>query len=324
MSRPTNAAWLSEMAGKPVQPPRREEVQDLVDSRPFWDSLADLSNLPEHVEVHEDVLLRERDGTPLTAEIYVPTGAGPFPLLLHFHGGGFCVSRARNDRKFGMQWAQRGFVVLNLEYGLAPEHPFPWAVEDALYAARWLLGNAPSYKGDASLGVVIEGGSAGAGLAASTVLALDGLTEGLDEGELAGVDVPVSAVALFFGMHDFALLLSEPGSNVGSAELWNRAYLGPHFTTRLRHPLASQVHAPNLSCFPPTYVSCGSADSLLGHSLAFGKALASAGVQLTLSVVPGLDHGYAKMGAKIPAAAREVERVQAWVDEILSNEGGES
>ena len=161
------------------------------------------------------------------------------------------------------------------------------------------------------------------------MLALDGLTAGLDggaldEGDLAGVDVPVAAVALFFGMHDFALLLTEPGSNVGSAELWNRAYLGPHFTTKLRHPLASQVHAPNLACFPPTFISCGSVDSLLGHSLAFGKALAAAGVQLTLSVVPGLDHGYAKMGARIPAAAREVARVQAWVAETLSNEGGGS
>lgn len=324
MSGQDNAAWMSELAGRPVQPPRREEVQDLVDSRPFFDSLADLSDLPEGVTAHEEVLLRERGETRLTAEIYVPDGPGPFPVLLHLHGGGFCVSRARNDRKFGMQWAARGYTVLNLDYALAPEHPFPWAVEDALYAARWLTRNAAAYRGDVSRGLVIGGASAGAGLAASTVLALDGLDDGLDAGDLAGVPVPVAAAVLFFGIHDFALLLSEPGSNVGSAELWNRAYLGPHFTTKLRHPLASQVHAPNLGCFPPTYISCGSADSLLGHSLAFAKALSYAGAPVTMSLVPGLDHGYAKLGGKIPAARREVERVQEWVDEILSNEGGGS
>src|SRR5262245_16434071 len=117
MSR-TNATWLSELAGKPVDAPRRERLQDLIDSRPFWDSLADFSDLPEAVEVHEDVVLRSRDGTTLTAEIYVPDGPGPFPLYVHIHGGGYCVSSARNDRKWGMRVAERGYAVINPDYGL--------------------------------------------------------------------------------------------------------------------------------------------------------------------------------------------------------------
>jgi acetyl esterase len=310
-----NTAWLSELAGKPVAAPRREKLSDLVESRPFWDSLTDLSDLPEGIEVYEDVALWDRGGEQLTAEIYVPEGKGTFPLLLHIHGGGYCVSRARNDRKWGMRVAERGFTVLNLEYGLAPEHPFPWAVEDCLYAARWLTLHAADYRGDPAR-LVIEGGSAGAGLAAAAIIAANGLADELDQGGLEDVELNVVATILFYGMFSFPLLLLEPGSNVGSAELWNRAYLGPHFTTKIRHPLASMVYAPNLGRFPPVYLSCGHADSLLGHTLELTKALAAAGASATLSVVEGLDHGFAKSWGKA-VAQREVERAFAWLDEKL-------
>lgn len=319
MTQRTNAEWLSDMAGKPVLPPRREELQDLIDSRPFWDSLADFSDLPEDVDVHEDVVLWDRDGRRLEAEIYVPKGPGPYPLHMHFHGGGFCVSTAKNDRKYGMQWASRGFTVINPDYGLSPENPFPAAVEDCLYASRWLVQHQDEYKGDASLGVLIEGGSAGGGLAASVIVALNGLADQLDEGDLAGVDVPLTAAVLFFGIHDFNLLLTEAGSNVGSAELWNRAYLGPHFTTKLRDPIANQVYAPNLDRFPPTYISCGALDSLIGHSLALGKELALASVPVRLSIIEGADHGYAKMAGKVPGAAEELDRIHTWVDQQLAD-----
>ena len=313
MAQKDNASWLSELAGKPVQAPRRVEVQDLIDSRPFWDSLADLSDLPEGVDVHEDVLLWDRGAAKLTAEIYVPQGDGPFPLYLHIHGGGYCVSNARNDRKWGMRIAERGFTVISPEYGLSPEHPFPWAIEDCLYTARWFTANADDYKGDPSR-LVIEGGSAGGGLTAATVIAANGLADDLDQGDLAGAEANIAAAILFYGMFSFPLLLLEPGSNVGSAELWNRAYLGPHFTTKIRHPLASPVYASNLDRFPPVYLSCGMDDSFLPHTLELTKALALANAPATLSVVEGLDHGYAKSWDNA-AAQREVERVYEWLDE---------
>src|SRR5216683_1260580 len=89
MAHKDNANWISDLAGKPVQPPRRETLQDLIDSRPFWASLADLTDLPAGIELHEEVLLWDRGETRLTAEIYVPEGTGPFPLLMHIHGGGY-------------------------------------------------------------------------------------------------------------------------------------------------------------------------------------------------------------------------------------------
>lgn len=317
MAANDNAAWLSQLAGKPVEVPRRETLQDLIDSRPFFESLIDLEGLPETVAVHTDVVLRERDGIVLSAEIYVPEGDGPFPVVVHFHGGGFCVSRAINDRKLGTSIAERGYVVVNVDYGLAPEHPFPWAIEDAVYATRWATVHAAEYRGDGSR-IVIEGGSAGAALAAGAVVALAGHPAELDEGDLAGVDVDIAAAILFYGIFSFELLLLEPGSNVGSAELWNRAYLGPHFTTRLRDPLASPLFAPNLAAFPPTYLSCGVNDALLGHTLAMTKALADAGAPATLSVIEGANHGFVKMLHAVPGADAELERAHAWLANHLS------
>ncbi len=313
MTQKTNATWLSELAGKSVGAPRREELSDLADSRPFWDSLADLDDLPEGIEVHEDVELWDRGDTKLTAEIYVPEGPGPYPLFMHIHGGGYCVSKAQNDRKWGMRVAERGFTVISPEYGLAPEHPFPWAIEDCLYTARWFTKNAAEYKGDPSR-LVIEGGSAGGGLTAATIVAVNGLADELDQGDLADVELNIEAAILFYGMFSFPLLLLEPGSNVGSAELWNRAYLGPHFTTKIRHPLASMVYAPNLDLFPPVYLSCGHDDSFLSHTLELTKALHAAGARATVSIPEGLDHGYAKSWTN-EAAMREVERTFAWLEE---------
>jgi acetyl esterase len=284
-----NSAWLSQNAGRPVKAPRRERLQDLIDSRPFWDSLAEFDDLPTDVVLHERVPLWSRGNRdPLTAEIYVPDGEGPYPLYLHLHGGGFCVSRAQNDRK--------------------------WALEQCIYTARWFTAHADEWKGDPSR-MVIEGGSAGAGLAAATLVSLGGLIEELDQGDLADVDVSFAAAVLFYGILDFTLLLLEPGSNVGSAELWNRAYLGPHFTTKLRHPLVSPVLAPNLGTWPPTYISCGMHDSLLPHSLALAKALSQTSIPTTLSVIEGANHGYAKRAHRVPGAEQELDRIRRWLDD---------
>jgi acetyl esterase/lipase len=212
-----------------------------------------------------------------------------------------------------MRAAARGFTVVNPEYGLAPEHPFPQAVEDCLFTARWFTKHAAEYKGDPSR-LVIEGGSAGGGLSAATIVAANGLADELDQGDLADVRLEIAAAVLFYGMYSFPLLLLEPGSNVGSAELWNRAYLGPHFTTKIRHPLASMVYAPNLDRFPPVYLSCGHEDSFLGHTLELTKALQLANAPATLSVPEALDHGFAKSWDNA-AAQREVERAFAWLEE---------
>ena len=314
MPHPDNNNWLSLLVGRPVELPIPKSVDEIADRRARLDFSGLNVDLPEMAEAHERVVLRERDGVPLTAEIYVPKGEGPFPVLLYIHGGGWCVGSPEGVRRPTMRIADEGYVVINLDYGLAPEHPFPWALEDTVYAARWAVAEAERYSGDAGR-LIIGGDSAGANLTAAAIVFLNGSGEEIDEADLAGVPVTFKAALLFFGVFDFPLALQEPGSNAGSVEVrWNQAYLGPHFLRLHRSPLVSPVYAPNLDRFPPTYLSCGDEDSLLGHSLVMTKALTQANVPTTLSVVEGVDHAFSYVEHLLPEAVTpEFERIFAWL-----------
>ncbi len=320
MPHETNAGWMSMLLGRPVEPPPRERVRDVIDSRGFFNRSHLNTDLPSLAAVHEDVLLRERGGVPLTAEVYVPHGDGPFPPLLYLHGGAWCAGSARGARRVAMAIAAAGHVVVNLNYGLAPEHPFPWALEDVVHAARWCELHAAGYGAAPDAGLTLVGESAGANLAAAALAHLTGdkgratpADRLLDDGGLGAVEVSLAAAVLIYGIFDFPLLMQDPGANVGSVEVaFNAAYLGPGFLARQRDPLVSPVYA-ELERLPPTYLVCGDEDALLGQTLEMTRALIRAGVETTLSVVQGADHTFVYLDALLPGAARERERLIAWL-----------
>ncbi len=310
-----NSKWMSLLAGEEVEAPVITSLEELVAfrSHPSRDFRRHNFDLPEVAELHESVILRERGGLELTAEIYVPKGESPFPSFLLLHGGGWSWARAEYVRKLGMRIAERGFLVVNLEYGLAPEHPFPWAVEDTVYALRWITANAVRYGGDGS-SIGIGGGSAGANLAAAAIVALTADEELVDGGDLAGQSVSFSAAVLMNGIFDFPLVMQEPGSYAGMAEvMFNLSYLGPNYLRHHRNPLVSPIYSPSLERFPSTYLACGAEDSLLGQSLAMTKALTQASVPTTLSVIEGLDHAWSYVPHKLPEAERELQRIFDWL-----------
>jgi acetyl esterase len=307
---------MSMLFGKPVQPKRVTSLDEIPARRELFDPAAANVDMPEIGELHEDVELREQ----LTAEVYVPHGPGPFPVFLYLHGGAWCLGSAAGLRKVGYRIAEHGFVVCNLDYRLAPEHPFPAAVEDTVYAARWLTQNAARFGGDGTR-VAIGGDSAGAQLSAAAISFLSGGSgETLDEGDLGSVAVEFSAALLLYGVFDFPLLVQEPGSNVGSLEwLYNRAHLGPGFLGKHRNPLVSPAFAPNLRAFPPCYLSCGDEDSLLGQTLSMTRALTAADVPVTTSVVAGADHAFWQLEHVLPVARPEVERGLAWLRDTVAD-----
>lgn len=263
----------------------------------------------------------------MTAEVYVPEGRGPFPTLLYMHGGSWCLWSPAHVRKVAMRIAHQGYVVANLDYGLAPEHRFPWAVEDAIHGARWLARHAGRY-GGRSDGLIIGGDSAGANLAAAAIAALGSrAAKAVDGGSLDDTAVTFGGALLLYGVFDFPLLFAEPGRNATTGVIettWNLAYLGPNFVGLHRNPLVSPIHAPNLAEFPPCYLCCGDRDALLPQSLAMAGALTRAGVPTTLSVVAGADHEFLLMADSMAAARKELERIFDWLADITgrSSEGG--
>ena len=315
MPHATNAGWIASVLGRPVTPgaPMRTP-DDLIARRAFWPLEAFETELPAQVaELREGVLLRRDADFELRAEIALPRGEPPFPLVLYLHGGWFCMWSAAHVRKIALALAARGHVVCNLDYRLAPEHPFPAQIEDAVYAARWLVRHAEELGGDPER-LVIGGDSVGATLTAASLVTLLERRPEVDAFDLDEVEAGACAALLLYGVLDYPLLLHEPGSNAGIVELaGNLAYLGSDFLRHQRHPLVSPVFAESLGRFPPCYLSCGDEDSLLPQTLSMAHALTRANVPTTVSVVAGVDHAFPLAQQPPPQTLLELERMLDWV-----------
>jgi acetyl esterase len=310
------AAWMSTVAEEEVTPPELLTVDEIVAfrSHPSRDLSKHNVDLPENVTVHETVL-GTLDGMDVRAEIYVPDGDGPFPMVQYMHGGGWCLGKAEYVRKLGMSISSRGHVVVNLDYALAPEHPFPAALRQSVFAARWMAANGTDFGGDGGP-VAIGGASAGANLAASTIVALraDTTPELVDVGEPA--EVEFSAAIFLYGVLNFPLVMQKPGPFAGgwTETVFNLAYLGNHWHTKHWDPLVSPALSEQLDRFPPTYLVIGDEDGLVPQTLDMAERLIDAGVSTTLSVPTGLNHSFAYIPHILPAAAEELERMFRWLE----------
>jgi acetyl esterase len=308
--------WLAKLLGESFKGgPPISSVEMIPERRKAIDLSSINTDLPELAELHTDVLLRERDGHRLIAEIYVPLGTGPFPVLVFFHGGAWCVWSPADVRRTATRIAAAGHVVVNVDYGLAPERKYPWAVEDAVYAARWASRHGERFGGDGGA-IALAGDSAGATLSCGVISFLHGVRglTNFDEGDLAGITPDVSAALLLYGVYDFPARMHERDTTPGTNEImFNLAYLGNVFTRLHRDPLVSPIYAPDLDRYPPVYLSSGADDALLPQSLAMTGAFADAGTTTTLSVVPDVDHEFLMLDPRQPLVAAEWERSLTWL-----------
>src|SRR5260370_17056120 len=83
----------------------------------------------------------------LTADVAVPKGNGPHPVLVYLHGGGWVAGSPKTHCKLGMQFAAAGFLTVNVDYRLAPEHPFPAALRHCIHAVKEAGDNAERWNG---------------------------------------------------------------------------------------------------------------------------------------------------------------------------------
>jgi acetyl esterase len=244
-----------------------EEVRARIDA--FTDRMdAILPEAPRVGEMHPGVRLREG----LHADVIVPRGAGPHPMLLYLHGGGWVAGSPRSHRRLAQRFAEAGFLTVNLDYRLAPEHPFPAPYDDCDFAARWIHENGARYNGRADL-AAIGGDSAGANLAAA-VAAVSGL--------------PFRAAVLIYGIFDFAAAVERGAMGIEGVA---RAYLAGHFPAALADPRVSPIRAVTAK-FPPAFLTVGTADALLPESLAMAEALKTAGVPSESRVAKEMIHGF--------------------------------
>jgi acetyl esterase len=236
---------------------------------------------PEVGAMHDDVELRPG----LTADIAVPKGDGPFPVVIYLHGGGWVGGSSRSHRKLGMQFAEHGYLTINLNYRLAPERPFPAGLDDCLFASKWAAENAGRWGGDRTR-LAIGGDSAGANLAAATIVALD------EE----RVPLKFRAALLIYGLYDVpAVLERERVRRVMGLELMARAYVPDGYPAGLSSARVSPLRAVRAGLMPPTFVICGADDPLLPESQSMAEALKRAETPYELHVIDDMPHGFVQV-----------------------------
>ncbi len=229
------------------------------------------------------------------------------PVLLYFHGGGYCLGSLDSHRRHVGNLSRAADVrCLHLDYRLAPEHPFPAAVTDAVGAYDALLasGQDPSR-------LALGGDSAGGGLAMAALVSIRD----------AGSPLPAAAVlmspwvdlALTGGSHQ-SRAEDDPLIDAGAMDALSGWYLGD---TRADHPLASPVYA-DLSGLPPILVDCGDAEVLRDDSVMLAERLEAAGVQVDHRVWPEMIHVFQVFAGMAPEAQEGVDRIAAFLTTHLA------
>lgn len=238
----------------------------------------------------------------LAARLYAPRaraeGEGALPVLLYFHGGGFVIGSLETHDSLCRQLALRsGAAVLALDYRLAPEHPFPAAVDDCWAALRWLTGAAESLGLDPAR-IAVGGDSAGGTLAAVTALHARDIRDELGQ--------------------DLALqLLITPGATAHADTDSHRRFAQGHLldadtiawffnqyipSERREDWRFAPLQADDHEGLAPACLILAEADPLIDEGIAYADLLRARGNAVQLELYRGVTHDFIKMGRSIPEA----------------------
>jgi len=240
------------------------------------------------------------------------TVAGEQPVELQYlHGGGYVMGSAYGFAHLaGALGAAAGTGALVPEYRLAPEHPFPAALEDALRAYAWLLD-----RGCPPDRVTVVGDSAGAGLALSLLLACPG--EGLPR---------PGAVVLFSPHVDLTGKTVEAADAGPDASVLvplvrriKRAYLGDHPSD---DPLVSPLTA-DLSGLPPMLVQAATGDHVLQDARLLTQRAREHGVDARLELYPGTTHAFQMFWSFLPEAVEALAKAGSFIREVAARDAGD-
>lgn len=245
-------------------------------------------------ERSESVQITERyipgaDAQEMLIKIYEPIQreGKKLPALLWIHGGGYVLGHPNGDDGLCESFVQAaGCVVISPDYRLAPEHPFPAAIEDCYAALVWLASVADEWNIDLSR-LAIGGASAGGGLTAALALLAR------DRG----------GPAICFQMPLYPMIddrnVTPSSYEITDPAVWNRAnnvaawtmYLGEHAHGDIS-PYAAPSRARNLTGLPPAYTCVGQLDPFRDETIEYVARLAQAGVDVEFQLYPGCYHGF--------------------------------
>lgn len=268
----------------------------LEERRAAMDAMAEAFGGPQGVDREKSELA----GRPI--QIFKPEGSDPEHVLLYFHGGGYVMGSPDSHANLTARLAVTADAkVVSFDYRLAPENPYPAAVEDGVAAYRALLG-----EGVAPAKLAVGGDSAGGGLTFATLI----------KARSEGLPMPAAAIGLSpwtdltgnsatYKTRADADPMIEPGAIVETA----KEYLG---TAQASDPLASPLFA-DLAGLPPTLIQVGDAEVLLDDSREFEKRARAAGVDCNLEVWDRMIHVWQAFFPMLPEGDEAIERIAAYL-----------
>jgi acetyl esterase/lipase len=233
---------------------------------------------------------------PITIEIVRPVAGEAIGTLVYFHGGGFMIGDIDSHQAHAIRFANTAHVVVaNVDYRLAPEHPFPQGVDDAIAATRWADRNRARL-GGAGKPLAVGGDSSGGNFAAVCAIACR------DEG------IRLAAQVLLYAVTN---MVEEGNPDI------RRAYFGATFERDSKSLKASPALA-KLEGVAPAIMGVGPHDFLYRDNLAFAAALRAAKVPLVYREFPTLNHGFFSFTAISAACAEASEQICRDLRDLLS------
>jgi len=282
-----------------------EKILEMMRSRPVQPNLTVQEQRAQteamlRFPVTDDVTCEEVDAGGVPGEWITTLGASEGCVVYYLHGGGYVLCSVNTHREMISRISRAtGARALAINYRLAPEFPFPAAVEDALTGYRWLL----------SIGVepgriVVAGDSAGGGLTVATLVALRDAGESLPAAGICispWADMECTGVAKLAGR--------EGGIEYEGILKMARAYVGE---APLRTPLASPIHA-DLTGLPPLLIQVGGAEELIEDSILLDARAKECGVDVTLETWEYMFHVWHMYAAMLPEGQQAIDRIGEYV-----------
>jgi epsilon-lactone hydrolase len=251
----------------------------------------------------EATLVEPVDAGGIPAEWVAGPDVATDRAILYLHGGAYTTgSLATHRRHVAQLSASAGARVLNVDYRLAPEHPHPAAVDDAVAAYRWLMAAA----GLTPERVVLCGDSAGGGLAVATLIALRDAGDPQPAG--AALISPWTDLTFSGASHDTRLEL-DPMCSRTSLSPSAEAYVGAGDP---KTPLISPAHA-DLTELPPLLIHVGDHETLLDDSSMLAERAAADGVDVDLWVAPEMIHVWHVFAGMVPESDVALAKMGRWI-----------
>ncbi|MBN1566486.1 MAG: alpha/beta hydrolase [Acidobacteria bacterium] len=305
---PQARALLDQMTAMGAPPINELQVNE---ARQSLAAMSGMQGVPEAVAGMEDRTLPSGEGG-IPVRIYTPAGSGQRPILVYFHGGGWVVGSVRDSDILCRALANAsGCIVVSVDYRLAPEHPFPAAVDDAYQATVWAAENAAGFGGDGSR-IAVAGDSAGGNLAAVVAqIARDRNKPAL---KFQLLIYPVTDAACDTPSY------SENGDGymlTRDAMQWFWGHYIRNDSDRI-NPLASPLRASSLSGLPAALVITAEYDPLRDEGELYANRMRAAGVPVELKRYDGMIHGFFTMGAMIDQGRLALQHAAAALRAALS------